>query len=210
MSRRTFGKKTLLFSFLATAFFPSNATAFLEKFKKDPFLNRDDIDAAIKAYYMTYDSTTPYPHKFNETITKSQLRTLQFSVMNGLEKAYVDHYLETMAPVFARVKALAQEEGAEKVLENMFEKTSSSYHLFERIDIRQGKRVMPCPYKQMLAYCKQYLGEDNFTIQWSDVCAKWCVPAWTGAAEKMGVAIEVTPGETCRVALSDKPDDIRG
>ncbi len=207
MTRREFGKKTFIFSFLGTAVFPSTARAFLDKVKKDPLLNRDDIDEAIKSYYMTYDSTTPYNHKFNETITKHQLRSLQFSVMNGLEKEYVDHYLKIMEPLFNRIKEIAESQGAEKVLENMFEETSSSYQLFERIDIMQGKRTMPCPYKQMLEYCKKYLSAEKFTIQWSDVCTKWCIPAWTGSAKKMGVEIEVKPGEKCTVELSKNHRD---
>ncbi len=207
MTRREFGRKTFIFSFLGAAVFPSTAQAFFDKVQKDPFLNRTDIDAAIKAYYMTYDSTTPYNHKFNETITKHQLRSLQFYIINGLENDYVDHYLKLMDPVFNRIKDLAENQGAEKVLENMFENTSASYQLFERIDIQQGKRAMPCPYKQMLEYCKKYLSDEKFSINWGDVCSKWCVPAWTGSAKKMGVEIEVKPGEMCVVELAEKPKE---
>ena len=41
----------------------------------------------------------------------------------------------------------------------------------------------------------------TFSITWEDVHHKWCIPLWNAFAKKVGIEIEVTPGETCRVAL---------
>jgi hypothetical protein len=41
----------------------------------------------------------------------------------------------------------------------------------------------------------------TFSITWEDVHHKWCIPLWKEFAKKVGIEIEVTPGETCRVAL---------
>ena len=86
-------RETVLLGFLGAVAVPGTVAAaaakgpaFLTKFKRDPFMQRDDIDKAIKSYYMSYDCTSPYPHKFNEVVVKWQLRTLQFHVDHGTEK----------------------------------------------------------------------------------------------------------------------------
>ncbi|MEI6127940.1 MAG: hypothetical protein WCQ99_15440, partial [Pseudomonadota bacterium] len=163
------------------------------------FLNREDLSDALKSLYMTYDATSPYPHKFNEVLTKTQMRTLQFHITNGIEKEYVAHYLTTLEPLLKKIKALVDTEGAEKGLYSMFEGTPAGYQLLERIDVQPGRRTFPCPYKEMLANCKKYLL--TFSIEWNDVCSRWCTPTWTGVADRLGIPLSVTPGETCTVAL---------
>jgi hypothetical protein len=148
---------------------------------------------------MTYDGTSKYLHKFNDVVVKSQLRSLVFFILNGMEKDYVDHYISTMDPLFQRIKKLVEEEGHEKGLVSMFEDNSCSYQVFERIGVTPGQRTLPCPYKGMLVYCKKYL--KTFPIEWEDVCGKWCTPSWTGFADKIGIKISVEPGETCTVKL---------
>ncbi|MFC1591078.1 hypothetical protein ACFL43_00990 [Thermodesulfobacteriota bacterium] len=190
------------FSFLALLSMPAAAMAFFDKVKKDAFLKRDDLGDAIKSYYMTYNCTSPYPHKFNEVITKAQLRSLQFFIDKGLEKKYVAHYITTMEPVLTRIQQAVQKDGEEKALSGMFEETSCSYQLFERITVTPGMRSFPCPYKELLVQCKKYLG--TFTLAWNDVCTKLCTPVWTGFGDKIGVTLKVTPGETCTATLVPK------
>ena len=204
ITRRTFGKQTLLFSFLTTVSFPGTVMAMFDKINKNEFLKRADLADAVKSLYMTYDGTSKYLHKFNDVIVKTQLSSLQFHILKGIEKEYVDHYLTTMEPLLQRVKKLVEEEGSEIGLYSMFEGTSCSYQLFERIDITPGQRSLPCPYKEILGYCKQYLG--TFPITWQEVCSKWCTPTWTGFAEKIGLKISILPGETCVVKLLSNPD----
>jgi hypothetical protein len=200
LSRRDFGKKTLLLSCVTALGLPASAAAFFDKMQKDTFLQRDDLEHALKSYYMTYDSTTPYPHKFNEVLTKQQLRSLQFHLDHGADRDYVAHYIRIMTPALQRISQLVQQEGAEQGLREMFEGTPSSYQLFERIDIAEGQRTFPCPYNELLGYCKQYL--PTFTMEWKDVCGKWCTPVWTGFAAKIGFELLVQPGETCTVKVA--------
>jgi hypothetical protein len=204
ISRRTFGKKALQYggalSVLTVLNFPETTLAFLDKMEKTPFLKRDDVHHALKSLFMTYDSTTPYPHKFNETITKTQLGTLEFCIAKGIEKDYVDHYVATMDPLMQRIKKMVDKTGPEQGLIGMFEGTTCSYQLYERIDIKPGERSFPCPYKVMLERCKKYL-PGQFTIAWEDVCNKWCVPTWSGFASKIGIKIKARPAETCSLKL---------
>ena len=204
LTRRDFGKNAFMLSCLTALGFPRAAHAatagdFLDKVKNDPFIQRDDIQYAIKSYYQTYNCTTPYPHKFNEVVTKWHLRSLQFCIDHKIEKDHVDHYFTTMAPILKRVKSRVGTKGPDAALNGMFEGTTCAYQLFEHIDVKPGERTFPCPYKYLLEQCKKYLG--TFTINWEDVCGKWCTPVWNGFAKEIGVAITIKTGETCSVKL---------
>jgi len=204
LTRRDFGKNAFMLSFLTALGLPRAAHAatagdFLDKVKNDPFIQRDDIQYAIKSYYQTYNCTTPYPHKFNEVITKWHLRSLQFCIDHKIEKDHVDHYVTTMAPILKRVKSRVGTNGPDAALTGMFEGTTCAYQLFESIDVKPGERTFPCPYKYLLEQCKKYLG--TFTINWEDVCGKWCTPVWNGFAKEIGVSLTINTGETCSVKL---------
>ena len=203
LSRRNLGKQVLKWGALLTLFpvmnVPGKARAFFDNWKKNEFLKRDDLSSALKSLYVTYDTIKPYPHKFNETVSKTQLRSLEFCISRGIDKEYVDHYIATLTPLLQRIKKHVQQEGAEKGLFSMFEGTSSSYQLFERINIKVRERSFPCPYKEMLTHCKKYL--KTFTIEWNDVCSRWCNPTWTGFADCIGIKVAVEPGVTCTVKL---------
>ncbi len=206
LTRRNFSKKTLLLSCLTTLGLPRIAVAatasdFLDKVKNDPLLQRDDIGDAVKSLYQTYNCTTPYPHKFNEVITKWHLRSLQFCIDYGIEKDHVNHYVASMTPLLLRINRTVKQRGSETALYSMFEGTTCSYQLYEHIYVKPGERSFPCPYKKLLGHCKKYLG--TFKIIWEDVCSKWCIPVWKGFADKIGVDITITTGETCCVKLGN-------
>jgi len=173
---------------------------FLTRYKNDAFMKRDDIDRAMKSYYMSYDCTSPYPHKFNEVVTKWQLRSLQFHIDEGTEKELVEHYLSTMEPLLERIRARVVKDGPEKGLSCMFEGTVCQYQLFEHITTAPGVRSFPCPYKELLGHCKKYL--QTFQIEWKDVCGRWCTPVWTGCADRIGIPVTIHPGDTCTVKLA--------
>lgn len=153
ISRRTFSKQTFLFSLLTAMSFPGTAMAFLDKFKTDKFLSRDDLADAVKSLYMTYDAFNHYPHKFNDVVSKTQLRSLQFHINNGLEKEYVEHYMSTMEPLLQRIKKAVEDEGPDKGLFSMFEGTTCSYQLMEHINVSDGQRSFPCPYNVPIRTC---------------------------------------------------------
>jgi len=207
LTRRKFTDRSLkwggafsLFSLLGLpATVSASASAFFDKVKNDVFLKRDDIGNAVKSYYMTYDCTTPYPHKFNEVVGKAQLRSLQFYMDKGMAQAYVEHYMSTMDPVFEEIKQAVEKEGKKKALSSLFEDNSSAYQLFEHIKIKRNRRIFPCPYKELLEHCKTYL--TAFTIEWNDVCNHLCIPMWTGVGDRIGVPLKVLPGETCTVKI---------
>jgi hypothetical protein len=199
ISRRAFNKKSLLLSCLATLAPARPAMAMFDKVQKDAFLARDDLSDALRSLYMTYDSTYPYDHKFNEALVKDQLRNLEFSVKKGINEDQVDHYIMTNEPVLKRIKALVEQEGAERALVELFDDEPCSYQLFEHITVREGERSFPCPYKSNLENGKKWL--KTFTIEWSDVCNKWCIPIWKRSAEIIGMEVDVKTGLTCSVRL---------
>ena len=100
-----------------------------------------------------------------------------------------------------RIKALVEKEGSEKALVNLFDDEPCSYQLFENTKVKEGERSFPCPYKSNLEHGKKWL--KTFSIEWSDVCNKWCIPIWKRSADKIGIKIEVKTGETCSVRLQN-------
>ena len=121
ISRRSFTKKSLLLSCLAALAPATPAMAMFDKVQKDAFLARDDLADALKAMYMTYDATYPYDHKFNESLVKDQLRSLEFSVTKGINDKQIDHYIMTNEPILKRIKELVEKEGSEKARVELFD-----------------------------------------------------------------------------------------
>jgi hypothetical protein len=157
-----------------------------------------DIIPAMQMLYQTYTDNIPYPHKFNDALLKAHLTYLDWAVKNNCWQQHVDHWVYTLDPILEMIKGWVPEQGADRALYGMFEGNSCNYQMFEKIEVRNGERLIQCPYKEMLEIVSS-LG--TFSITWEDVHTKWCIPLWKGFAKKIGIDIEVLPGETCCVRL---------
>ena len=157
-----------------------------------------DMAPALQMLIQTYTDNMPYPHKFNDALLKAHITNLGFAVKHNLWQEHVDHEVYILGPILEMIKGWIPEKGPDKALYGMFEGNSCNYQLFEKIEVKEGERLFQCPYKEMLEVVS-VLGTNSIT--WDDVHNKWCIPLWKGFAEKIGIEIEVTPGETCRVAL---------
>jgi len=199
MNRRDFGKKATavgVLSALSLFTAPQAALAWMD----GNVLERRDLGAAFKALIRTYSDTTPYPHKFNDALVKSQLRDLDFAVRKGVDKEFAHHYVLTLGTLINKyIKKGVVKFGKDTFLWGIFERTSCSYQLYERIDIKEGVRTVPCPFKPILDHIHKSMG--TYKITWDDVHNKWCIPVWTGFADSCGVKLKVEPGETCTVKV---------
>jgi len=157
-----------------------------------------DLTPAIEMLLQTYTDNIPYPHKFNDALVKCHLTNLEFAIKHNLWKEHVEHEVHILGPILEMIKRWIPEQGPDKALYGMYEGNSCNYQLFEKIDVREGERRFACPYKEMIDIVGS-LG--TFNLTWEDVHEKWCIPLWKGFAEKIGIDIEVTPGETCCVKL---------
>lgn len=199
MTRRNFAKKAMGLGFLSTLTLinlPQSALAWMD----GDFSKRDDLEDAIKVLVKTYNNTQPYPHKFYDGLVKVHLRNLDFAVRKGLEKEHAEHYVYVLGPVIERhIKKAIPKLGKDILLWGMFERTSCSYQLYEYINIKEGERSFPCPFKEIL---EQIQKMGTYVITWNDVCEKWCSPVWHGFAKKAGdIQIKIEPGEICKVKL---------
>ncbi len=158
-----------------------------------------NMEPAIRMLFQTYTDVMPYPHKFNDALVKAHLTGLDFAVRHNLWKEKAEHEAGILGPIMERIKQRAEEGGPDKALYGMFEANSCNYQLFEKIvNNKEGERSFPCPYKEMLDIVS-ILG--TFIITWEDVHEKWCKPLWKSFARKIGVEVEVIPGEICCVKL---------
>ncbi len=198
-NRRDFTKKALaagVLSSLSLITLPQAAQAWMD----GKFHDREDLGDAFKALVKTYSDTRGYPHKFNDALVKLLLRDLDFAVRTGVHKEFAEHYVLTLGALINKyIKRGVVKYGKDVFLWGVFERTTCSYQLYEHIDIKDGKRTIPCPFKSILEQQQKSLG--TYTITWDDVHNKWCIPVWKGFAEVAGVKIKVEPGETCVVKV---------
>lgn len=156
------------------------------------------LEPAVRMLFQTYTDVIPYPHKFNDALVKAHLTGLDFAVKHNLWKEKAEHEAYILGPILEMIKGWKEEEGPNKGLWGMYEANSCNYQLFEKIEVKDGERSFPCPYKEILEI-SEALG--TFTITWEDVHEKWCKPLWNAFAKKIGIEIEVTPGEICCVRI---------
>lgn len=200
MKRRDFTKTAAGIGFLSALTImniPRSASAWMD----EEFAEREDLSDGLKVLVKTYSNNDPYKHKFYDALVKVHLRNLDFAVRKGLVQEHVDHYTNVLNPVIERhIKPAIEGTGNKDFyLWGIFERTSCSYQLYERIDIKKDERTFPCPYKEILENIQKYLG--TYQIEWKDVCSKWCIPVWEGFAEKAGVKVKAEPGEICKVMV---------
>jgi len=203
INRRGFAKKALAAGFLSSLGLftvPGTARAWLD----GSFNNREDLGDAFKMLVRTYSDTKPYPHKFNDALVKLHLRNIDFVVGKGLHEEFVEDYVQRLGVLVNKyLKMGVEQAGKDVLLWALFERTSCSYQLFEHIDIKEGQRSVPCPFKPMLGQIEKGLG--TYKITWGDVCEKWCTPLWNGFIKGAGITglvkIKVEPGDTCTVKV---------
>ena len=202
MNRRAFAKKLVglgMCSGLVAASTAKPASAWLD----GGFHERgEELKDALKVLVKTYGDTRPYSHKFNDALVKAFLRNLDFAVRHGLHKEWADHEAEVLGLVFERhINPAIKKTGRKDFfLWGIFERTSCGYQLYEHINVKDGERTFPCPYKSILEQIQKGFG--TYKITWSDVCEKWCRLRWEAFAKKAGgVKFDVEPGETCRVYI---------
>ena len=199
LDRRDFAKKVIAAGFLTALpmlTLPEEALAWMD----GKFAEREDLADAMKVLVKTYSDTRPYPHKFNDALVKAQLSDIDFIVGKGLHKEFAQHYVDTLGVLVNKyIKTGVEKFGKDIFLWGVFERTSCSYQLYEHIDISDGQRSFPCPFKPILDQIQKGMG--TYSITWDDVHNKWCKLVWIGFAEVAGVKIKVLPGETCKVQV---------
>ena len=203
INRRNFTKKAFAAGFLSSIglfTLPGTARAWLY----GNFKNRDDLGDAFKMLVRTYSDTKPYPHKFNDALVSLHLRNLNFFAGKGLHNEFAEDYVQRLGVLVNKyLKMGVEQAGKDIFLWAMFERTTCSYQLYEHIDIKEGQRSYPCPFKPMLAHIEKGLG--TYKIKWWDVCTKWCTPVWNGFIKGAGLTgvleIKVEPGDTCIVKV---------
>jgi hypothetical protein len=163
-----------------------------------PDFKPEEIGRALAVLFKTYSHTIPYQHKFNDALVKAWLTSVDFAFTKGEQKAFVEHYIQTMKPILKFGKKKVSASGPDAALAFMFERTMCSVQLYEEITVKPGERSFPCPYKGILDVCKPL---KMFSIEWKDVCSNFCIPAYTGFGKEMGVEVKMNPGEICSARI---------
>jgi hypothetical protein len=200
VTRRSFAKKLMGLSFLSClAVMSRGRKAF--GWLNGKITERDDLNKGLKVLIKTYNNTKPYPHKFNDALIKTDLRTLDFAKRKGLEKGLAEHEAYVLKPIIdGRIKQQTAEIGKDRFLFWNFERPSCGYQRYEDIRIKDRERSFPCPYKNILEYINKDMG--TYKITWNDVCSRFCTLRWEAFAKRAGgVKLKVEPGDICRVKV---------
>lgn len=199
LNRRDFTRKALAAGFLSSLSLltiPQTARAWMD----GKFHEREDLGDAFKVLVKTYSDNNGYPHKFNDALVKLLLRDLDFAVKTGVYEEFAQHYVMTLGALINKyIKKGVQKYGKDIFLWGIFERTTCSYQLYEKINIGDQVRTIPCPFKSTLDRIHNDMG--GYSITWDDVHYKWCIPVWKGFAEIAEVKIKVEPGETCTIRV---------
>jgi len=199
LNRRDFAKKALTAGFLSSLpllAVPRAAQAWMD----GKIHEREDLGDAFKVLVKTYSDTDGYPHKFNDALVKLLLKDLDFAVRTGVYQEFAQHYVLTLGALINKyIKKGVQKYGKDIFLWGIFERTTCSYQLYEKINIGDRVRTIPCPFKSILEQIQKTMG--TYAITWDDVHYKWCIPVWKGFAEIAEVKIKVEPGETCTIRV---------
>jgi hypothetical protein len=202
MSRRGFAKAVAGLGFLS-GIVAVSASKPADAWLDGGFHEREELVDALKALAKTYSDVRPYPHKFNDALVKAHLRNCDFAVRHGLEKEYAGHEAEVLGAVFERhINPAIKRTGREDMfLWGIFERTSCSYQLYEWIEVKDGERRVPCPYKPILEQIQKGMG--TYKITWNDVCKGWCMPRWEAFSKKAGdIKFKVETGDMCRIYIA--------
>jgi hypothetical protein len=199
ITRRSFTKKALATGFLSAVTL-MNAPPLLA-WMNGKLAEREDLADGLRALVKTYSINDPYPLKFYDALVRVHLENLDFAIRKGMEKEHADHYAYVLGPVVERhIKPAIPKMGKEILLWGIFERTSCSFQLYERIEIKENERVFPCPYKAILEQAQNEMG--TYKITWNDVCQKWCTLTWQAFARMAGgVPLQIEPGEMCKVKV---------
>jgi hypothetical protein len=147
-----------------------------------------EIGKAVQMALKTMANSAGYQHEMNDALVKARLHAMQFAKDMGIMDKYVEHDINTMAPINERVAMVIQKTGdKEAALVGLCERTACHYHLVLETEAEEGKRSWKSPWGHVLNACKRM---KMFDLTEQEIHETWYVPRIKGFAEAMGVNVK--------------------
>jgi hypothetical protein len=149
-----------------------------------------EIGKAVQMALKTMANSAGYQHEMNDALVKARLHAMQFAKDMGIMDKYVEHDINTMAPINERVAMVIQKTGdKEAALVGLCERTACHYHLVLETAAEEGKRTWKSPWGHVLDACKRM---KMFDLTEQEIHETWYVPRIKGFAKAMGVDVKVS------------------
>lgn len=141
-----------------------------------------------------------YAHELNDPLVKAHLLAIQFAKNNGKLDEYIQHDIDTMAPINERMKNIIEKTGEKEIaLVGLFDRTACHYALALDSEGDGYSRTWSEPFNHVLKACKK-IGQFDLTPE--EIHEHWTKPRLHGYAKAMGVEIKVSDiGEDRKITV---------
>lgn len=169
------------------------------------FEGREELlGRAVAMAIRTLKDSVPYQHEMNDALVKMHLAAVQFAKNQGLLREFVQHDIQTMLPMLARMKGIIEKTGnRETALVGIFDRTTCLYQLCLDLESAPGRRTFTFPFTHVLEVSRR-IGQFDLTN--AEVHEHWLKPRLLGYAAVMGVTLQVSdigPDHKVTVSLVD-------
>ncbi len=149
-----------------------------------------ELGQSINVVLKMLSNHAGYSHELNDPLVKAHLLAIQFAKNNGQLDQYIQHDLDTMAPINERMRQIIEKTGEKEiVLVGLFDRTACHYALALDSGGNGNSRSWSEPFNHVLTACKK-IGQFDLTPE--EIHETWTKPRLIGYARAMGVEITVS------------------
>jgi len=149
-----------------------------------------ELGQAINVVLKMLSNHAGYAHELNDPLVKAHLLAIQFAKnMDALEQ-YIQHDLDTMAPINERMRMIIEKTGEKEIaLVGLFDRTACHYGLALDSEGSGHSRTWSEPFNHVLTACKK-IGQFDLTPE--EIHENWTKPRLYGYAKAMGAEIKIS------------------
>jgi hypothetical protein len=149
-----------------------------------------ELGQSINVVLKMLSNHAGYAHELNDPLVKAHLLAIQFAKnMDALEQ-YIQHDLDTMAPINERMRMIIEKTGEKEIaLVGLFDRTACHYGLALDSEGSGHSRTWSEPFNHVLTACKK-IGQFDLTPE--EIHENWTKPRLYGYAKAMGAEIKIS------------------
>ncbi|MAF83813.1 MAG: hypothetical protein QGH93_06010 [Gammaproteobacteria bacterium] len=163
-----------------------------------------ELGQSINVVLKMLSNHAGYSHELNDPLVKAHLLAIQFAKNHDLLDQYVQHDIDTMAPISERMRQIIEKTGEKEIaLVGLFDRTACHYALALDSEGDGYSRSWSEPFNHVLKACKN-IGQFDLTPE--EIHENWTKPRLIGYAKAMGAEIDVSdigPDRKITVKLID-------
>jgi len=149
-----------------------------------------ELGQSINVVLKMLSNHAGYAHELNDPLVKAHLLAIQFAKNMGALEQYIQHDLDTMAPINERMRMIIEKTGEKEIaLVGLFDRTACHYGLALDSEGSGNSRTWSEPFNHVLTACKK-IGQFDLTPE--EIHENWTKPRLYGYAKAMGAEIKIS------------------